>query len=370
MLYVFSILIVTTLLALYAEHKSTIVLPDMFGMPYLYEQRSINRYLFIGLVAIVVCFVGLRTHYNDTLAYRKSFRNLDAGTKALHNIDWTLGNNPGFQTANVLLKTYVSESDYFMLFFYALLSLIPLFIFYRQWSLCLWLTIYLFTATGMLLFSMAAMKQVLAMAFGLSAITCFLTRKRFLFVALVLLGSTFHPYIILYLGAFFIGDRVWSIRVTLIILAAVLGSLSAEYLLQWFYRATALIGEDYAKYGELEGQGVNVVRFIVYSLTPALTWVYRREINAPGNKPLVLFSNFTLIGWCFMLFALFGNANMFARMATYFTPFLHLTLTAILTRFIHQNYRQIIIYACVAGYFLFLAFQLYVSGFRYEWLCG
>lgn len=370
MLPVLSILIITTLLAFYAESRTVVIANDQFGIPWRNERRRINRYLFWGLVTILVCFVGLRTGYNDTYAYKRAFGNLDVGMKALEDMSWTLGANPGFNLSNVLIKTFISENAQVMFFLYALLALIPFFIFYRRWSVKFWLTVYIFTAAGMLLFSMAAQKQILAIAIGLCGITCFLTKKRAWFIALVLLGSTFHPYLIFYFGAFFLGDRVWSRKVTLLIIGAVMSGAFIEYLLQWAQAATALLGEDYTQGGELAGPGMNVLRFAVYSVTPVLTWVYRKQINASRDRALILFSNFTLIGWCFMFIAMFVAANLFARMAAYFDPFMHLTLTTLLIRYVPRKNRRHVLSGCVIGYLLFLAFELYARGFTYHSVLG
>lgn len=366
MIYIFTILIVTTLLAYYAERKSVVVLPDRFGVPRLYEKRRISRYAFFSILAILVLFVGLRTSYNDTYAYQVAFNQLDTGLDAFQEMGWVLADNPGFYISNVLIKTYVSENSQVMLFLYALSTIVLFLLFYRRWSDTFWLTVYLFTATGMLLLSMAAVKQVLAMGIGLYGITCFLTNRRIGFVICVLIGSTIHPYLLLYLSAFLLCGRVWSRKIFMILIATLLSGIFIEQFVQIARDATELIGASYAE-NTLLGQGVNFFRFGVYTVTPVLTWKFRRRINASGSNMLILCLNFTLVGWCFMFVALFANPNVFGRMAAYFSPFMHLALPSLLIRYAPRKNRLLILSGCVAGYFIYLVFELYARGFTYHW---
>ena len=343
---------------------------DRNGFPFRFERRRVGSYSFYTIVAIFVLFVGLRSSFNDTYAYIKGYKLVKPGWEGVSKLSWALGDNPGFHLANSLLKTYVIENAQGMLIIYALIPFVLFFKFYRRWSEKLWLTIFLFSASGMLLFSMAAMKQVLAMAIGLYGVNCFLRNHKLGFVVFVLLGSTFHPYLLLFLGAFFLDDRVWSRKVMIVLGSTILGGLFIQQFVQLAYTATNVLGEDYAKTGLLSGRGVNVFRFLVYSVTPTLTWIYRKKINASCDKALILFANFTLIGWCFMIIARFIGANMFARMAMYFDPFMHLTLTALLIHYIPRKNQSLVLLGCVFGYLFYLLFELYNRGFVYCWILG
>jgi hypothetical protein len=253
-----------------------------------------------------------------------------------------------------------------MLFLYALVTLTFYFIFYRKWSQSLWVTVYLFIVAGMLLFTMAALKQVLAMSIGLCAITCFLTNKRGWFVFCVLLASTIHVYVLFYLLAPLLSDRLWSRKVILIILGAVLSGVFVELFVRLAYGVTGFFGAEYDKYDEVSGEGLNILRFFVYCCAPALTWIYREEINGSRKRAVILFANFTLLGWCFMFIGLFAGANMLARMALYFDPFMHLALTSLLVFYIPDWKRRYILPGCLLGYLLYFSLDLYSRGFVYR----
>lgn len=370
MIPILAILIVATTLAYYAEGKVFVMSRNHIGVIRRSKIRHVDATLFYLLSAILILFVGLRTAHNDTEVYKIGFERLDTGVDAFRNIDWTLAENPGFKTFSIGLKTFVSTDDRVMIFLSSLMTVMLFLLFYRKWTRNFGLTIYLFIASGMLLFTMAALKQVLAMSIGLLGITCFLKNKRKWFVVCVAIATTIHVYIVFYLLANLLSDRLWSKKVMLTIAGAVIAGIFVDAFSSLANSVTQIVGADYEKHGELSGRGVNILRFLVYTVTPVLTWKYRGRVNKSRNRALILFSNFTLIGWCFMFIALFGNANMYARMAMYFDPFMHLTLTAMLVQATPNSNRIITISMCIMGFLLYFLVDLYTKNFSYIWIFG
>ncbi|EDM29045.1 capsular polysaccharide biosynthesis protein [Lentisphaera araneosa HTCC2155] len=362
MIPIFCVLFSTTFLTYFAQKN--IPTFDQDGI-FLGIKLRKNKFLLILIQAILILFIGLRKGYNDTYAYIKKFSRLDTGWDALLETNWKLSENPGFYILNTLIKTYISDNPQVFLFIYALASIGLIFYFYQRWSQMLWLTVFLFIASGTFLASMAAIKQIIAMGIGLLGVHYYLTKRPYKFIACILLGCTFHPYLIFFLGAFFLSNRVWSKKVTLIILGAVLSGFLIEQFIQIAYSTTNELGYKYEKHGEVSGKGMNILRFLVYCTTPTLTWVYRKKINQSQDKALILFSNFTLIGWCFMFISLFIGANMFGRMAMYFDPFMHLTLTVFLTSYLPIRNQSVVKCSCVLSYTLFFTYEIYSRGFIY-----
>lgn len=366
----FVIIFATCWLAFLAEKVQTFPVVDRNGAQRMHTGRRLNPLLFSAVVSILVFFVGLRTSFNDTLAYRRGFDTLGTGLGELAYTDWALANNPGFYIANVFIKTFISEDPQVMLFIYGLLTIVPMALFFRRWSERLWLTFFLFIASGTLLFSMAAIKQVVAMAIGVCGISCFLAGKRLWFVFFIALAGTVHPYVILYLSAFFLADRVWSEKAIAITLATVLGGVFLNSVIGYAYAVTAMIGADYAEHEALSGKGVHLARFGVYCVGPALSLICRKQINASRDRTLILFANLSLIGWCFMFIGLFTAANMFARTAIYFNPFICLSLTTLLLRYLPEPYRRDALPCAVICYLVFFYFELSNTGFEYRWVFG
>ena len=71
-------------------------------------------------------FVGLRTDYNDTRTYTGAYNMMeveDTFEELFNGIEWLkLGDNPGFELTNRILK-YFGASDQTYLMFYAILTI-------------------------------------------------------------------------------------------------------------------------------------------------------------------------------------------------------------------------------------------------------
>lgn len=355
------------LLAYFSDNNSIVKISDLSGNLRRVRRKKVNSYGFYAILVILILFVGLRTSYNDTYSYIGLYRELETGFDATESLKWSLAENPGFIVSNILIKSVIGGGGQVVLFVCALITLTPFLFFYRRWSPKFWFSIYLFIASGMLLLSMAALKQVIAMGIGLCGVTCFLTNKKYLFTCCVFLAMTFHPFVFLYLSAFYLNERVWSKKVYLIVFGAILSGVFIERFLDVAYSVTGAIGAEYDKYEELSSDGVNLIRLIVYSVTPAIGFFWRQKINAKRDAKLILFVNLSLIGWCFMFIGLFTGANLLGRMAAYFDPFAHLALSMLLFQYIPKGARHATLLCCTVGYFVFMVIELYARDFDYHW---
>lgn len=368
MIILLIVLFTTTFLAYRAKSIRAKSFSNDSGQAFLREEINYNGLLIFLIMLVFILFVGLRNSYNDTYNYIVQFRKLATGIDALKHMKFTLGNNPGFEASEILIKTYISKDPHMMLFIYALCSIVPIILFYKRWSVMLWLTIYLFIAAGMLIFSMAAVKQVFAMAIGIWGVTLLIYKRPVSFIILILIGSLFHSYLFMFLVAFFLQDKVWSNKTLLIIVGVVISIAFLEQFLEMAYSITEKMDMGYTQ-KSLKGTGINPLRFVVYSISPILSFVFRKEINNSKDKAMILFCNLTLIGWCFMLIGLYTNANVFGRMAMYFDLFMHITLTYLLVKCVPKTYRQMAIYACVIVYFFFFFYaNVYARSFEYHWI--
>lgn len=327
-----------------------------------------NNPFYLLVCLILIFFVGLRKSYNDTWNYVRFFNNLDP--LKIENLDITqLGDNPGFVVLVSFVKFFISENPYVFIFITSAISLSFFFYSLFKYSTNLKLTIYLFLTSGLLLFSMAAIKQFLAMSIGFYAFQFLLKNKTLQFVLLILLASTFHTYVLIYLLAALFMKDVWSKRTISFLIIILTLSFTMRDFLEIAYETSEFFGYDYKSTNELDGNGVNVFRFIFYSITPILAFFNRKSINSLGSKLEIVFSNMSIIGWGFLFLGLFGNGNLFGRFATYFDPFVIICLTSIITNyFISNDDRKMISTLVKSIFFIFCLYDLYARNFKYEWI--
>lgn len=274
------------------------------------------------IIVLLAGFAGLRTHCNDTGAYRHGYELITEGSWELS--DKSIGSNPLFNLVNYRLKMGgVSTQNYLM--FWAFLTVGCYIIFVNKYSVNFPLTVFLLFTTGCYTFAFAGIKQ--AAAVGIAAVTVMfaLKKKWLLFAAGIAIATLIHPYSLMYLLVPFMEFRPWT-KKTYIMLAAF---VAAGFLLRPFIGTvvdiTAMLGEEYTA-SSFTGEGVNIFRVLVCNVPLVLSFMYRKKLFANSTKAENLMMNLTMLNGAIMFVGLFGTANYFGRLANYFLIFQSLSL--------------------------------------------
>lgn len=314
-----------------------------------------ERLFYTVMSIVMILFVGLRNYYNDTSTYLYGYMHINIDPGWQENIDWIkIGSNPGFIFVQSALKELNVSEQSFLMIFSAFTVGVTIW-FYRKYSCNFWITILLFFSISGYTFHMAAIKQCTAMTFCLLATDRAINKKYVSFVILVLLGSLFHPYALMYLVVPFLFFRPWS-RYTLIVLMIFgLVGVSLESLLGTLLNVTDMLGEHYNA-ASFMGEGVNPVRLLVVSVPAVLALFVKEQIRENEERDQYMIMNLTMLNAEIMFVALFGTANYFARLANYFVPFQALSIPWILKHFDRRGKDTMTLLA-VSGYSLYLIYS-------------
>lgn len=310
---------------------------------------------FFSILLISMClFVGLRLWCNDTGTYRDIYVYLtDSKGNIFKNIDWAIGDSPGFQITNTILKHLGLSSQSFLMFYSIITNSIYLW-FLRKYSTDFWLSIFLFWALGVYIFTAAAIRQCVAIAFALIGIDKFLKNKKFLFVFWILFASAFHAYAFVFLVVPFLIFKPWTKNTWYLFFGAFVIGILLENLLGGILSITDMMGMDYSN-TEFSGEGVNVFRLLVVWAPIILSAFVQKNMSKSEDNTNNLFLNLSSLNAAIMFIALFGTANYFARLANYFLIFQTLALPWMLSYFDNKSKKtlKIIIIVCYMAYFIF-----------------
>lgn len=314
-----------------------------------------HRLIVCTLVIIILLagFAGLRTHCNDTGAYRHGYELITEDSWEAS--DKRIGSNPLFNWVNYQLKMHgVSTQNYLM--FWAFLTVGCYVVFAHICSANYSLTIFLLFTTGCYTFAFAGIKQAAAVGIAVIAVIFALKRKWPGFVLAVILAALIHPYALMYLLAPFMEFRPWT-RKTYWMLAIF---LAAGFLLRplvgTVVNITTLLGEEYTA-SSFTGEGVNIFRVLVCNVPLVLSFIYRKRLFVDSSKTENLMINLTMLNGAIMFAGLFGTANYFGRLANYFLIFQSLSLPWMLKKIGGRN-RKMLTALMVLG---FLAYFYYAN---------
>jgi len=331
----------------------------------------VEKISYYGLVIILVFFAGLRTRYNDTLTYIGTYLDLNE-TPYLYDyfktFSFSLGQNPGFNFVNSLIKT-LGFDEHLFIFLYAAFTISVYLWFIKKYTINFQLSIF-FYFTSCYIFAFAGIKQAAASAIALIALDKAFHKKWKIFTILVLLAMTFHAYVFLiFLIIFIYNKKPWSKTTYIIIyVASIIG---------FFFPKISMIGSELALFfgdnysvEELNlGKGVNIFRVLVYIVCFTIFYICRKIIYEDSDNMAYLFFHLHLIAGCFIFTALFGNQILIGRLPLYFNCYTCLNLTYAIEKMSkYKSIKHIKILSIILFFIMFYYEDIYLKPFdkRYQ----
>lgn len=271
----------------------------------------VSKTVYFAVLTSVVLFSAMRTKYNDTTAYTHAFTMTDISTISLKTLTEGYG---GFTLLQQLIYKYISIDPQMLLLVISIIINVLFFSFIRKHCDYFSESVFLYFI-GTYLFSMAGMKQAIAMAISLVAIEKLINRKYIGFVFFILIAMLFHPYIVVLLVLPFISRRVWDRNVVFVLLLGIIAALNLDNVLEF----AGLIGKDY----DIEGFNnytINPLRVVVEAIPIFVYALSLRKIRLNNNNEYVTLGlNMSLIRFVLIFLGLFWNPIYFARIGTYFS---------------------------------------------------
>lgn len=274
------------------------------------------------IIILLAGFAGLRTHCNDTGAYRHSYEFITKSTWEAS--DKSIGANPLFNFVNYHLSmSGVSTQNFLM--FWAFLTVGCYIAFAHKYSADYPLTIFLLFATGCYTFAFAGIKQAAAVGIAVIATMLALRKKWLLFLVGILIATLIHPYSLMYLLVPFMQFKPWTKKTYLMLALFLAAGFLLRPMVGTVVSITAMMGEEYTV-SSFTGEGVNIFRVLVCNVPLVLSFLYRRRLFEDSSAAENLMVNLAMLNGAIMFVGLFGTANYFARLANYFLIFQSLSL--------------------------------------------
>lgn len=319
-----------------------------------YETKDKLFYFIMALGMIL--FVGLRTKYNDTETYLEIYDYLTPNTiPLLHEINWNIGANPAFNLVNWTIK-YLGFSSQDFLMLYAGVTIAIYLWFIKKYTSNIWLSVFLLFTTGTYLFSLAAIKQCVSIAFSLVAVDRFLNKKYISFIIWIIIASLFHPYAIMFLIVPLLVYKPWTKATYISLIAFGIAGIFLQRMLGTIVDITTLLGEEY-NIDSFSGDGVNPLRVAACAAPMILSFFMQKYLKAKKTSPSEnLFLNLTFLNAEIMFVGLFGTANYFARLANYFLIFQCLSIPFLLNN-VDKKSRKTVTFLVMVLYLLYFYYQ-------------
>lgn len=325
------------------------------------QRQSRQNKLFAFLLMLVLALpVGLRYMYNDTGAYIAGFRSSVTITELFRSDELHLLQNPAFEIYNSLVRTFTDNYHIFFLIpaFFVQYSYIR---FIRRYSPSFVLGIGLYILLGTYVFSIAAMKQTIAMAILLFAIPHLLKKQYVLYFLLVFAAFLFHAYAIAFAVLPLFAGKPWTFRTFLLIGLALWVMNNFETAIGAFLDYAGEQGKNIAEYEVFDNASINGLRIAVYAVGPAMSLLVRPYLfRSEEEKAYQLLVHMSIISVAVMSLGTVSGANMFGRMAQYFEFGMICSLPWMIQKAFRPKSARIVtaVAACCFFAYFFYAYQI------------
>lgn len=355
------IVVFALFMAFLSDNGSSYEIDEYGCKEYIYKEK----FFYFIMACSMAIFVGLRTRGNDTYVYRAIYENTMTGSVGFASIQWNvLSSAPGLELLQVIIKTMgATTQDYLMItgFFVTYTYLW----FIKKYTSEIWLSVYYFITMGVYTFSMAAIKQTMAVAFLMFATDNAIQGKWRKFIFWLIVAELFHPYAFIYAVVPFLVFAPWSRRSYWLLVATAVVSVFLSRFMGSIGDLTNALGYTNYEANEFAGAGVNIFRVLVVWVTVILSWLGRNELRESEDRTQNIIVNLAMMNAVIMFIGLFGTANYFARLANYFLIFQVLALPW-LFRFISVNNRKIITGLSVVGYLLYFYYDMVLANGSFD----
>lgn len=322
-----------------------------------------DDWAYILLVTILVLFAGLRTQYNDTWNYIAGFQNAPDLSEWFSDPDnFNPFKNPLFTFYQSFLKTYTNNAQ-ILIFTLSLLDQVCLLHFIRKYSDHFTFSVFIYFTLGTFVFSLAALKQITAMAITTLAFP-YLERKQFLrYLLIILIAMLVHTYAVAFAVIPLFRARPWSLFTFLFIAVVAVVMMNFEETITSFMDQANDLGKTLADFEVFSDTTINIFRLAVYAVPPLISLFFYKWVFHGASKMDNTLVHMSIISLAFMMMGTQAGANMFGRMGNYFELGTICYLPTMLKKtFDERSYQLVTTVACVC----FMGFFVYANAINLD----
>ena len=299
--------------------------------------------------------------YGDTYAYMESFSESTVTVSEVLS-NFKLGEEQLFLLIKVFIKQYISTEPRVFIEIVSFVTIVPILYFYFNYSGDLKFAFLLFVLSGCWEHSMNGLRQYLACAIMLMALSLLYKRKWYLYIPIVILAAQIHTSAYIFMVVYFIANKpAWG-KFTKIMLVIGLFLLVTYPVTGSFMNNLFVENTDYGeKYNTSDfTNNVNMFRLAVMSVPVVVSFINRKNMIGKYKYYNVVFNMSLLCAMC-TLIGIFSA--VYARLNLYFELFNVILLAWNINDMVKRERYKWIKYACIV---CFVAYFIYQMVFTYN----
>lgn len=234
----------------------------------------------------------------------------------------------------VWLIGLINKDPQFIMFILATLTIVPIVITIKKYSISFSLSIFLYITTMSYYSSFNGIRQWIASMILFVALKYVYERQIYKYLIVVCLATFVHSSAIIFIGVyFFVNLKAWSKRILIISFTTLVALLAFPNVLNLL---TFITPSEFHNYLHVvpNGNGINFLRILVAAIPIIISFFFYRKLKIIDNKVDILI-NFSLLNLIFKLLAI--NMNIINRFSLYFSIFIVLLIPLFIKLFKNED---------------------------------
>lgn len=326
-----------------------------------------KNYTTLGIAILTmvlpVIFIGLRTDVADTLAYISGFNNLPTTFGDMLEY-MSRSKGPGWIIYEWVIKKFVSSDATVFLMITAIIQAGSVVKLYYKFSEDYPLSILLFFLSGSFYYMMNGMRQFMALSIMLYFVEWLFEKKYIRYVIVILLASTIHTTIVLWIPILFIVQgKPWN-KKTLFFMAVILLAITSVSRFTNILES-ALTDTMYEGITEqfVQDDGSNIIRTVIAAVPVFISIVGRQIIGKVDDYRINVLVNLSVVNTLISLLANFTSGILIGRFNIYFSVFVYALYPWLIKNIFQRDSRRLIYIMCSIGYLGYATYYLSSLGY-------
>lgn len=331
------------------------------------NNKSVHMdFYLVCLIIFLTLLAGLRISYNDTGSYIMGYNAADSFETFMSNPEnLKITSNPLFYGLQSFCHMYIKNVNTFFIIC-ALFenTLLIRFIKRHTRSSDFTFSMFVYTCLGMVMFSLAAQKQILAMSVLTLALDKLFEKKYIKYYLIVLIAGLLHTYAFMFLFLPLFDTELWSLRTYLLVFLTLIFMYTFQTSIEALLKIADQVGKSIDS-SSIYNSGMNRFRVMVYGVVPVLSFLFKGRFRNHLNREDRLFVQMSIISFMLMLLGTINGANLFGRSAYYFSLGFICVLPSIIKCLFNRTSSKIIIAVALLCFTLFYCYDN--KGFKYDY---
>ena len=327
-----------------------------------YEIRY-KRFTYLVIVAVLTYVAATRPlDFIDTRSYYAHYMREPGTWRSVLSRLQGSGKDKIFYALTAVLKGILGMN--YQLYFAVIsgVSLLLVFKVYRKYSCNLFITTFLFIASGEYVqWTHNGIRQFVAVAIVFAATELLLKQQYWRYALVVLLASGFHASALIAIPAIFVvRGKAWNRMAILTVMVTVVLVSSSELLNELLL--SVMENSQYANDVDalMSTGGTNTFRVLVFAVPPVLALLFREHIARIDNPWINLAVNMSILSLCIYVISMFTSGIYIGRVPIYFSLHNYVLLPWLIDRFFEKNSAKFIYMMLIACYMVFYYYQMHI----------